>query len=88
MIMGGICTRACTFCNVTTGKPLPLDPSQPNRIAKSVKEFNLAHVVITSVNRDDLPDLGVNHFVNTIKSIREICHNTTIEVLTPDFKSK
>jgi len=88
MIMGDICTRACSFCNVATGKPKLLDPSEPVRVAKSVLRLNLKHVVITSVDRDDLNDGGASHFVNTISSIREISPQTSIEILTPDFLRK
>ena len=85
MIMGDTCTRACTFCNVKTGKPNSLDLFEPERVAKSVSELNLTHVVITSVNRDDLKDNGLSHFLNTIKAIRKKSPRTTIEILTPDF---
>ena len=85
MIMGDTCTRACSFCNVRTGKPGMLDIYEPERVAKSVKALSLTHVVITSVNRDDLEDNGVCHFVNTIKAIKNLSPTTTIEVLTPDF---
>ena len=88
MIMGDICTRACSFCNVATGKPKLLDPSEPVRVAQSVLRLNLKHVVITSVDRDDLNDGGASHFVNTISSIREISPQTSIEILTPDFLRK
>ncbi len=85
MIMGDTCTRACTFCNVKTGKPNSLDLFEPERVATSVSELNLTHVVITSVNRDDLKDNGLLHFLNTIKAIRKKSPKTTIEILTPDF---
>ena len=88
MIMGDICTRACSFCNVTTGKPSILDLSEPIRVAKSVARLGLTHVVITSVDRDDLFDGGASHFINTINSIREISPKTSIEILTPDFLRK
>ncbi|MGB8276450.1 MAG: lipoyl synthase [Methylovirgula sp.] len=88
MIMGDICTRACAFCNVRTGLPQPLDPSEPARIADAVAALGLAHVVITSVDRDDLADGGANHFVEVIGAIRESSPKTTIEVLTPDFLRK
>ena len=88
MIMGDICTRACSFCNVATGRPKLLDPSEPFRVAQSVSRLNLKHVVITSVDRDDLADGGAEHFVNTISSIREISPQTSIEILTPDFLRK
>ena len=85
MIMGDICTRACSFCNISTGKPLDLDYFEPYNIATAVKKLGLKHVVITSVDRDDLEDGGVKHFIKTIKSIRQTSPKTTIEVLTPDF---
>ena len=88
MIMGAICTRACSFCNVATGKPLTLDPTEPFRVAQSVERLKLNHVVITSVDRDDLIDGGADHFVNTIKEIRNLAPNTSIEILTPDFLKK
>ena len=88
MIMGDICTRACSFCNVKTGKPTFLDPLEPLKIAKATKELNLKHVVITSVDRDDLVDGGANHFSKVIQETRKINENTTIEVLTPDFLRK
>jgi lipoic acid synthetase len=88
MIMGDICTRACSFCNVATGKPNKLDLSEPIRVAKSVARLNLNHVVITSVDRDDLYDGGADHFVATITDIRKLSPNTSIEILTPDFLKK
>ena len=88
MIMGDICTRACSFCNVATGKPNKLDLSEPIRVAKSVARLNLNHVVITSVDRDDLHDGGADHFVSTITDIRKYSPNTSIEILTPDFLKK
>ena len=88
MIMGDICTRACSFCNVKTGKPIFLDPSEPLKIAQATKELNLKHVVITSVDRDDLEDGGANHFSKVILETRKMNKNTTIEVLTPDFLRK
>ena len=88
MIMGDICTRACSFCNVATGKPNKLDLSEPIRVAKSVARLNLNHVVITSVDRDDLYDGGADHFVATITDIRKYSPNTSIEILTPDFLKK
>ena len=88
MIMGDICTRACSFCNVATGKPTKLDLSEPIRVAKSVARLNLNHVVITSVDRDDLYDGGADHFVATITDIRKYSPNTSIEILTPDFLKK
>jgi lipoic acid synthetase len=88
MIMGDTCTRACSFCNVKTGKPIFLDPLEPYRIALATKELELKHVVITSVDRDDLPDGGANHFSKVIHEVRKLNKNTTIEVLTPDFLRK
>ena len=88
MIMGDICTRACAFCNVKTGIPNPLDKNEPIRVAKATKDLNLNHVVITSVDRDDLLDGGAEHFVETIFQIRKSNPKTTIEILTPDFLRK
>ena len=88
MILGDICTRACAFCNIKTGKPGFIDLEEPKKIAEAVNELGLEHVVITSVDRDDLIDGGAYHFTNVIKSIRELNHNCTIEILTPDFKKK
>ena len=88
MIMGDVCTRACSFCNVKTGKPTFLDPLEPSKIALATKELNLKHVVITSVDRDDLEDGGANHFSKVILETRKINKKTTIEVLTPDFLRK
>jgi len=88
MIMGDTCTRACAFCNVRTGMPGPLDPHEPERVAAAVLELGLAHVVITSVDRDDLADGGGAHFARVIAAIRGVTPNTTIEVLTPDFLRK
>jgi lipoyl synthase len=88
MIMGDTCTRACAFCNVKTGKPTSLDPFEPIKIAKAIKELNLNHVVITSVDRDDLQDGGADHFSKVIKEIRKLNKKTTIEILTPDFLRK
>ena len=88
MIMGDICTRACSFCNVKTGKPAFLDPLEPSKIALATKELNLKHVVITSVDRDDLEDGGANHFSKVILETRKMNKETTIEVLTPDFLRK
>jgi lipoic acid synthetase len=88
MIMGDTCTRACAFCDVKTGVPGKLDPLEPFKIAEAVKKLNLRHVVITSVDRDDLKDGGSNHFFEVINQIRKINSNTTVEVLTPDFLRK
>jgi lipoyl synthase len=88
MIMGGTCTRACAFCNVATGQPKALDVMEPVNVAAAVKEMGLAHVVVTSVDRDDLDDGGAAHFAEVILRIREFSPATTIEVLTPDFMHK
>ncbi|MEK9680317.1 MAG: lipoyl synthase [Pelagibacteraceae bacterium] len=88
MIMGDTCTRACAFCNVKTGLPNPLDINEPHRIALATKDLNLNHVVITSVDRDDLLDGGADHFAQTITEIKKINPNTTVEILTPDFLRK
>jgi len=88
MIMGDICTRACRFCNVATGRPRLLDKDEPIRTAKALSGLGLNHVVITSVDRDDLPDGGALHFAQTIKEIRKLSPDTSIEVLTPDFLRK
>jgi len=88
MIMGNVCTRACSFCNVSTGKPTYLDYLEPQKIAMATKELNLKHVVITSVDRDDLKDGGASHFSKVILETRKLNKNTTIEVLTPDFLRK
>jgi len=85
MIMGETCTRACSFCNVKTGLPQPLDSGEPNRVADAVARLGLRHVVVTSVDRDDLADGGAEHFAATIRAIRAAASETTIEVLTPDF---
>jgi len=85
MIMGEICTRGCTFCNIATGRPDKLDIFEPARVANTVHKLGLSHVVITSVDRDDLEDGGAVHFANTINAIRRKCPKTTIEILTPDF---
>jgi lipoyl synthase len=88
MILGDTCTRACTFCNVKTGLPGALDPGEPARVAEATAKLGLAHVVVTSVDRDDLNDGGAGHFAATIAAIRGRCPRTTIEVLTPDFLRK
>jgi lipoic acid synthetase len=85
MIMGDICTRGCTFCNVATGRPQDLDLFEPGRVADAVQKLGLNHVVITSVDRDDLEDGGAEHFAMTIRAIRKRSPDTTIEILTPDF---
>ncbi|QDH13995.1 lipoyl synthase [Formicincola oecophyllae] len=88
MIMGGVCTRSCAFCNVATGMPAPLDGGEPARVADAVARMKLAHVVITSVDRDDLRDGGAGHIAAVIRAIRDAAPQTTIEVLTPDFLRK
>jgi lipoyl synthase len=88
MIMGDTCTRACAFCNVKTGLPAALDPDEPVRVAEATAKLGLAHIVITSVDRDDVDDGGAAHFAATIRAIRARCPATTIEVLTPDFLRK
>ena len=88
MIMGEICTRACAFCNVATGIPTALDPTEPARVADAVRQMGLKHVVITSVDRDDLPDGGAAHFAAVVRAIRAAAALTTVEILTPDFLRK
>lgn len=88
MILGDVCTRACAFCNVKTGRPDLLDPHEPERVAQGVAGLGLSHVVITSVDRDDLDDGGANHFAEVIREIRKKSPGTTIEILTPDFLRK
>lgn len=88
MILGSVCTRACAFCNIATGKPDLLDPHEPERLAVAVQKLGLEHVVITSVDRDDLDDGGASHFVQCVKLIRATSPRTTIELLTPDFLRK
>ncbi len=88
MIMGDTCTRACAFCDVATGKPQPLDPLEPHKISNAVKKLNLNHVVITSVDRDDLYDGGSNHFHDVIVATKKLNPETSVEVLTPDFLRK
>lgn len=88
MIGGDVCTRSCKFCNTKTGKPLPLDPQEPVHVAESIALMKLSHAVITSVDRDDLPDLGAAHWVSTIGEIRRLNPETTIEVLIPDFQGR
>lgn len=88
MILGDICTRACKFCAVKTGKPLPPDPNEPERLAESIRKMNLKHCVITSVDRDDLPDGGASFWAATIKKIKEVNSGLTIEALIPDFDGK
>src|SRR5215204_3383872 len=88
MIMGDTCTRACAFCNVRTGLPGALDPAEPGKVAEAVHKLGLEHVVVTSVDRDDLADGGADHFAQVIRAIRALSPKTTIEVLTPDFLRK
>lgn len=88
MIGGNICTRSCKFCNTQTGRPLPLDPQEPTHVAESVRLMKLSHAVVTSVDRDDLPDLGAAHWAQTIREIRRLNPETTIEVLISDFQGR
>lgn len=88
MIGGNICTRCCKFCNTETGKPLPLDPQEPTHVAESIALMKLSHAVVTSVDRDDLPDLGAAHWAQTIREIKRINPETTVEVLIPDFQGR
>src|SRR5579862_6366640 len=88
MILGAVCTRACTFCNVATGRPDLVDPHEPERVGDAVARLGLAHIVVTSVDRDDLDDGGAGHFAQTIAAIRAAAPATTIEVLVPDFLKK
>ena len=88
MIGGNICTRSCKFCNTQTGRPLPLDPQEPTHVAESVRLMKLSHAVVTSVDRDDLPDLGAAHWAQAIREIRRLNPETTIEVLIPDFQGR
>lgn len=86
MVMGDTCTRSCGFCNIKTGKPAHLDPDEPMNVAISVKQMEVRHAVITSVDRDELPDCGAGHFAETIRAVREVNPDTQVEVLIPDFK--
>lgn len=88
MIGGEICTRSCRFCNTLTGKPLPLDEKEPEHVAESIRLMELKHAVVTSVDRDDLPDLGASHWANTILQIKKVNPQTTLEVLIPDFQGR
>ncbi len=88
MIAGDVCTRSCKFCNTLTGRPLPLDAEEPGRVANSIALMKLSHAVVTSVDRDDLPDLGAAHWAHTIEEIRRVNPDTTIEVLIPDFQGR
>ena len=88
MILGDICTRACAFCNVRTGKPGPINPLEPDNVGIMAVKTGLRHMVITSVDRDDLPDGGANQFAKCLESVHSMSPNTTVEVLTPDFRDK
>jgi len=88
MIAGDICTRSCKFCNTITGRPLPLDPEEPRKVAESIKLMELRHAVITSVDRDDLKDHGANHWAETIRSVKTTNPEITLEVLIPDFDGR
>jgi lipoic acid synthetase len=88
MILGDTCTRACAFCNVKTGMPRAVDPLEPQHVADAAAELGLEHIVVTSVDRDDLPDGGASHFVKVINALRQTTPSTTIEILTPDFRNK
>ena len=88
MILGSVCTRACAFCNIKTGRPDLLDPHEPDNLAEAARGLGLKHIVVTSVDRDDLPDGGAEHFYQCITRLRETSPETTIEVLTPDFRRK
>lgn len=88
MILGDVCTRACAFCNVKTGMPRPVDPLEPEHVATAAAKLGLEHIVVTSVDRDDLPDGGAGHFVKVIEALRRNTPDTTIEILTPDFRGK
>ena len=88
MILGDICTRTCRFCTVPKGKPLPVDADEPERVAEAARRMGLAHVVVTSVDRDELPDQGAGHFVRTIQALRRVLPQAVLEVLTPDFRGE
>jgi lipoyl synthase len=88
MILGDVCTRACAFCNVKTGMPRKVDPIEPQHVAEAAGQLGLEHIVVTSVDRDDLPDGGASQFVKVIEALRHHAPNTTIEILTPDFRNK
>ena len=86
LILGSVCTRNCRFCNVTTGKPQPLDPDEPMNVAVAAKKLKLRHVVLTCSTRDDLPDGGAEQFARTVRAIRELCPGTTVETLISDMR--
>jgi len=88
MILGNTCTRSCKFCNVATGRPLPPDPDEPRKVAESIRQMGIRHAVITSVDRDDLPDLGVSIWVETVRTVRQLNPGITMETLIPDFQGK
>lgn len=88
MIMGGICTRKCGFCAVSHGKPFPLDPDEPGKVAEAAKQMGLSYVIITSVTRDDLPDGGAKHFLETVKAIKKALPKAGVEILIPDFQGR
>ena len=88
MILGNICTRSCKFCNVATGRPLAPDPEEPHKVADAIRKMKIRHAVLTSVDRDDLPDLGAGHWVETIQKVREYNPGITMETLIPDFQGK
>ncbi|RTL46215.1 MAG: lipoyl synthase [Candidatus Melainabacteria bacterium] len=88
LLMGPLCTRTCKFCSVNKGMPDALDPDEPYRVAEASRQMNLRHVVLTSVNRDDLPDQGANHFARTIAALKELIPDVAVEVLTPDFQGR
>jgi lipoyl synthase len=88
MVLGAICTRSCRFCNTETGKPMVPDPREPEQVAESIQLMKLKHAVVTSVDRDDLPDLGAEHWVKVIESIHRLNPDTTLEVLIPDFQGR
>lgn len=88
MILGDTCTRSCGFCAVKTGRPLPVDPDEPRRVAEAVRQMGIRHAVVTSVNRDELPDGGATQFARTVAEIRRLCPGVTVELLIPDFKGK
>ena len=88
MILGAICTRRCPFCDVAHGKPLPPDPDEPRKLAETIQDMKLKYVVITSVDRDDLPDRGAGHFAECVKEVRALNPGIKIEILVPDFRGR